>query len=88
LEKAVKEKYDAPMHYAIIFGYDALNVMVSAIQQAGSLDPVKIQQALDTGKFQGLQGEITFEDFDGFQNQGRYTPVIVKWAGGKRTVAK
>ena len=88
LEKAVKEKYDAPMHYAIIFGYDALNVMVKAIQAAGSLDSVKIQKALDSGKFQGLQGEISFDDFDGFQNQGRYTPVIVKWEGGKRTVAK
>lgn len=88
LAKAVKEKYDAPMHYGIIFGYDALHVMVQAIEQANSLDPIKIRDALDTGTFKGLQGEIKFEDFDGFQNQGRYTPLIVKWEGGKRVVAK
>jgi branched-chain amino acid transport system substrate-binding protein len=88
LEKKVKEKFNAPMHYGIIFGYDALYVMVDAIERAGSLDSVKIKDALKASKFKGLQGEITFDTFDNFKNQGRYTPVIVKWEGGARKVAE
>lgn len=86
LEKRVKERFNAPMHYAIIFGYDALTVLANAIEAAQSLDPVKIKDALKKTDFQGLQGHIKFEDFDGFKNQGRYTPTIVRWENGQRKV--
>jgi len=83
-EQKVKEKFNAPMHYAIIFAYDALKVMVDAIERAQSLDSVKIKDALLTTDLQGLEGHIKFETFDGFRNQGRYTPAFIKWEGGKR----
>ena len=84
--KRVKEAYDAPMHYAIIFGYDALHVMVNAIESAQSLDGEKIKDALKKTDYQGLEGHIQFQDFEGYMNQGRFVPHIVKWVDGKRTV--
>jgi branched-chain amino acid transport system substrate-binding protein len=83
-EKKVKDKFNAPMHYAIIFAYDALNVMVDAIVRAQSLDPVAIKDALLKTDYKGMEGQIKFETFDGFRNQGRYTPSFIKWEGGKR----
>jgi len=83
-EKKVKDKFDAPMHYAIIFAYDALKVMTDAIVRAQSLDPVAIKDALKKTDYQGLEGHIKFENFDGFQNQGRYTPSFIQWKDGKR----
>jgi branched-chain amino acid transport system substrate-binding protein len=83
-EKKVQDKFKAPMHYAIIFAYDALNVMVDAIERAQSLDSTAIKDALLETDYQGLEGHIKFETFDGFRNQGRYTPSFIKWEGGKR----
>ncbi|MBA7683320.1 Leucine-, isoleucine-, valine-, threonine-, and alanine-binding protein [subsurface metagenome] len=84
LEKRVKDKFNAPMHYAILYGYDALIVMKNAIVAAQSLDPVKIRDALKKTDHEGLEGHIKFEDFENYRNQGRYTPSLIKWENGKR----
>jgi branched-chain amino acid transport system substrate-binding protein len=83
-EKKVKDKFNAPMHYAIIFAYDALKVMADAIVRAQSLDPTAIKDALKKTDYKGLEGRIKFETFDNYINQGRYTPAFIKWEGGKR----
>jgi branched-chain amino acid transport system substrate-binding protein len=80
----VKDKYNAPMHYAIIFGYDALYVVVDAIKRAGSLDSTKIKDALKATDYQGLEGHIKFQNFDGFTNQGKAAPFLIEWQAGER----
>jgi branched-chain amino acid transport system substrate-binding protein len=84
LERRVKEKFNASMHYAILFGYDALTVVKMAIERAQSLDPVAIRDAIKATDYQGLEGRIKFEDFDKFKNQGRYEPAFILWTGGQR----
>ena len=86
--KRVKDRFDAPMHYAIIFGYDALQVVAKAIESAQSLDPVKIKDAMKQTDYQGLEGHIKFENFDDYKNQGRFEPTIIKWVNGQRTVVE
>jgi branched-chain amino acid transport system substrate-binding protein len=86
--KRVKDRFNAPMHYAIIFGYDALQVVARAIESVQSLDSVKIKDAIKRTDFQGLEGHIKFQDFEGFRNQGRYTPHIIQWKNGERTVVE
>jgi len=86
--KRVKERFNAPMHYAIIFGYDALHVVARAIESAQSLDSVKIKDALKKTDYRGLEGHIKFQDFEGYKNQGRFVPSIVKWVSGQRTVVE
>jgi branched-chain amino acid transport system substrate-binding protein len=82
--KRVKTQFNAPMHYAIIFGYDALCVVVKAIEKAQSLEPVKINAAMKQTDYTGIEGPIKFYDFDGFKNQGKASPVLIQWQKGER----
>jgi len=84
LEKRVKDKFNASMHYAILFGYDALTVVKMAIEKSQSLDPVKIKDAIKVTDYQGLEGHIKFETFGKFKNQGRYEPAFILWSKGGR----
>lgn len=83
-EKRVEDKFKAPMHYAIIFGYDALMVLADAIKRAQSLDPVAIKEALKATDYAGYEGRIKFETFENYRNQGRYIPSLIKWEKGQR----
>jgi branched-chain amino acid transport system substrate-binding protein len=92
-EKLVKDKFNAPMHYGITYGYDALTAVAKAIEAAQSLDPVKIRDALAKLDFQGVSGRIKYEEFVGpdgkkYSNQCRISPYLVRWVGGKRTIVK
>jgi branched-chain amino acid transport system substrate-binding protein len=88
-EKRVKDEFNAPMHYAIIWGYDALQLVAKAIESAQSVDSVKIKDAMKKNDFKGYQGQVKFENFDGYKNQNRYAPpVIVQWSKGKRQVVE
>jgi branched-chain amino acid transport system substrate-binding protein len=83
-EQRVKDKFNAPMHYAILFGYDALTVVAMAIEKANSLDPVKIRDEIAKTDWEGLEGHIKFETFGEYKNQGRYEPAFIKWEGSDR----
>jgi branched-chain amino acid transport system substrate-binding protein len=81
----IKARYNAPIHYAMMMGNDAFNVMRIAIERAQSLDPVAIKDALKKTNYDGLQAPgIKFEDFDGYKNQARWAPFLAKWVDGKR----
>jgi branched-chain amino acid transport system substrate-binding protein len=83
-EQRVKKNFNKPMHYAIIFGYDALHVLAKAIEDAQSVDPVKIKDAMKKIDYKALEGRIRFKDFDGYKNQGKFTPSMIRWHNGKR----
>lgn len=83
LEAAVMARYNAPLHYAIIFAYDGIYVLADAITRAQSLDPKDIRDALKAGTYETLAGFTEFKDFDGYQNQGFYVPYLIKWENGE-----
>ncbi|MDW7729284.1 MAG: ABC transporter substrate-binding protein [Bacillota bacterium] len=82
LEQAVMERYNAPLHYAIIFAYDGVHVLADAISRAQSLDSTAIRDALKAGTYETLAGFTEFQDFDGYQNQGFYVPYLIRWEDG------
>src|SRR5690606_6909512 len=84
----VRRQFNAPMHYGIIYAYDAMMTVARAIRDAQSTDPVAIRDAMARVDFQGLQGRIKFENFDGYRNQGRYSPWLIQWRGGERHVVE
>ncbi len=93
IEKRVKDKFNAPMHYGIPYGYDALMAVARAVEASQSLEPGKIRDAMEKLDFQGLSGRILFEKFDGpnglhYENQCRIAPYLVRWVDGKRTIVK
>ncbi|MDW7673567.1 MAG: ABC transporter substrate-binding protein [Bacillota bacterium] len=79
----IRDRYNAPLHYASIFGYDALYVVADAIERAQSLDPPTIRDYLKEGTYDTLAGFTEFRDFDGYTNQGVYSPYIVEWVDGE-----
>jgi branched-chain amino acid transport system substrate-binding protein len=92
-EKLVKDKFNAPMHYGITYGYDALMAVAKAIEASQSMDSVKIRDALARIDFQGVSGRIKYEEFVGpdgkkYANQCRIAPYLVRWVGGNRTIVK
>lgn len=86
--KKVKEEFNAPMHYAIIFAYDATKIIASAIESAQSTNPEKIRDALTKTDYKGLQGQIQFLNFDGYKNQRKASPYLMQWKSGKRIIEK
>lgn len=83
-EKRVRDSFNKPMHYGIIFGYDAMTVLAMAIEKAQSLDPTKIKDALKQTDLKTLEGRVRFKDFEGYRNQSKFTPSMIRWEKGKR----
>ena len=80
----VRKSFNKPMHYAIIFGYDAMRILAVAIESAQSLDPIKIKDALKKIDYRALEGQVRFKNFDGYKNQSKFTPSMIRWKNGKR----
>jgi ABC-type branched-subunit amino acid transport system substrate-binding protein len=80
----VRKSFNKPMHYGIIFGYDAMHVLVRAIESAQSLDPIKIKDALKKIDYRALEGQVRFKNFDGYKNQSKFTPSMIRWKNGNR----
>jgi branched-chain amino acid transport system substrate-binding protein len=59
--KKYQDKYGAPPDALATLAYDATNIMLTAIQNAGSTDGAKIRDAMRDIKFQGVSGLITFD---------------------------
>jgi ABC-type branched-chain amino acid transport systems, periplasmic component len=82
---AYKKEYgqDADMFAAL--GYDAANMIITAIEQANSMDTEKIREALENlTDFQGITGTITV-------NSATHNPeksaAILKFVGGQKVFA-
>jgi len=61
--KLFKEKYNEAPNAVSILTYDAYNLMLDAIERAGSFDPVAIKDALAaTKEFPGAGGAITINE--------------------------
>jgi len=61
--KLFKEKYNESPNAVSVLTYDSYNLMLDAIERAGSLDPVAIRDALAATKdFQGAGGAITIDE--------------------------
>jgi branched-chain amino acid transport system substrate-binding protein len=62
--------------------YAAAMVLGEAAAKAGD-DREKLRQALHAGKWNGIFGEIKFEDFEGYQNQNKHQMLVEQVQDGK-----
>jgi branched-chain amino acid transport system substrate-binding protein len=78
--KAFNEKYKAkygdPGPYSI-YAYDATNIILTAMQQAGTTDGSKLAEQISKGVFKGAFGDISF-DQDGDVTKAPYVVWQVK----------
>jgi branched-chain amino acid transport system substrate-binding protein len=56
-------KYGSTPDALATLGYDATNLMLAAIEKAGSDDPAKVKDALAAIEWDGVSGKITFDQF-------------------------
>jgi branched-chain amino acid transport system substrate-binding protein len=80
----VRKSFNKPMHYGIIFGYDAMHILAKAIESAQSLDPIIIKDALKKIDYRALEGHVRFKNFNGYKNQSKFTPSMIRWKNGRR----
>ncbi len=78
--KAYQAKYSAVPDALAALGYDATNLMLDAIQRAGSTDGDKIKDAMAKADFKAVTGQVKF---DGDRNPVK-SAVIIEIKGGKQ----
>ena len=85
--KALREdhmkKYGHPPDAYAVLGYTAVDVLLQAVQKAGSIDGKKVGEVLATATFNTVKGDASFRK--DHQPQGKYLAFFVK---GKPASAK
>ena len=60
--KTYTDKYGEAPDALAALGYDAMNILLTAIQKAGSTDGVKIKDAMKDIDYQGVTGHVKFDE--------------------------
>lgn len=58
---AYKAKFNQDAGGYAIYGYDAANILLSAIQKAGTTEAAKVAEALRSQSWKGLTGDAEFD---------------------------
>jgi branched-chain amino acid transport system substrate-binding protein len=61
-EGKYKGKYNLDIQIYAPYAYDAANVLLAAMKKAGSADPAKYLPELANSQYQGVTGNITFDE--------------------------
>jgi branched-chain amino acid transport system substrate-binding protein len=77
-----RQKYGKKPTYHAACAYAAMMVVGETAAKAGG-DRSKIRQALDTGIWEGIMGEVKFEDYEGFTNQNKHIMPVIQYQGGQ-----
>lgn len=84
VERYKKAHPDKGFQANIPFGYDAARIIADAIARAGSTDPEKIRVALTKTKFDGIIGDLEFDE----TGQGYPYVFLAQVKNGKPVVVK
>lgn len=79
------EAYGYPLvGYTDILTYDAIKIIISALQAATTISPANIADALVAGEFEGLAGRYTFgpDHQPPWRAGTALSGVVVQWLGG------
>ncbi len=68
--------------YHAACAYAAMMVVGDVAAKAGG-NRDKIREALDTGSWGGIVGNVKFEDYEGFTNQNKLVMPVVQYQGGR-----
>jgi branched-chain amino acid transport system substrate-binding protein len=77
-----RQKFGKKPTYHAACAYAAMMIVGETAAKAGG-DRKKIQEALDTGSWKGIMGDVKFADYEGFTNQNRLIMPVVQYQGGK-----
>ena len=77
-----RAKYGKKPTYHAACAYASMMIVGEVAAKAGG-DREKIRQALDTGSWTGIMGEVKFVDQDGFTNQNQLVMPVIQYQGGQ-----
>ena len=80
-KRYVKQFGKAPTYHAAC-AYESMMIMGQAAAAAGG-DREKTREALTTGHWNGILGEVRFQDYDGYQNQRKAVMLVEQVQNGK-----
>ena len=74
--------------YTAFFAYDSVYIYAEAVKRAGSFDTDKVIKELEKTKFEGVGGEITFDEMHDVQTgKGKMNLIFAQWQDkGERAV--
>ncbi len=86
--QAFREKYGfSPSGYEDVRSYDGLQVMVEALKQAGSTDPDKWAEAMQSLRYTGVAGVYEFDEAHQAKwGEGLLTGLLGQWRDGQAVI--
>jgi len=80
--KRYEQKFNKRPTYHAATAYEAMMIMGETAAKTGP-DRAKIKQALDTGTWTGIMGDVKFADYEGFTNQNQHKMPVIQYQNGK-----
>jgi branched-chain amino acid transport system substrate-binding protein len=80
--KRYREKFNSEPAYHAANAYASLMVMAETAAKAGG-NREKLRADLKAGKWNGIMGEVKFEDYGGYTNQNKHQMLVEQIKGGK-----
>lgn len=80
-DKTYRARFGKEPTYHAATAYASMMIMAETAAKAGG-NQAKIQQELKTGKWNGIMGEVTFRDFDGYSNQNKHQMLVEQVQNG------
>ncbi len=77
-----QQRYHKKPTYHAACAYTAMMVAGETAAKAGG-DRNKIRQALASGAWHGIMGQVKFEKYEGFTNQNKLIMPVIQYQGGK-----
>jgi branched-chain amino acid transport system substrate-binding protein len=71
--------------YHAATAYESMMIMGDVVQKAGG-DRKKIREALATGTWTGIMGQVKFQTYEGFTNQNKHRMVVFQYQGARTPV--
>ena len=78
-----KAKYGKKPTYHAACAYAAMMIVGEVAAKAGG-DRDKIREALKTGKWTGIMGDVNFQDYEGFTNQNKLVMPVIQYQAARR----
>jgi branched-chain amino acid transport system substrate-binding protein len=79
--KRYTAKYGKKPTYHAACAYAAMMIAGEVASKTGG-NREKIREALDTGSWNGIMGDVKFEDYEGFTNQNKLIMPVIQYQGG------
>jgi branched-chain amino acid transport system substrate-binding protein len=83
--KRYEARYGKRPTYHAATAYEAMMIMGQVVGKVGG-DRKKIRDALATGTWTGIMGEVKFQSYDGFTNQNRLVMPVFQYQNGQVVV--